>query len=209
MSVIEPARVRLRDGAEVLLRTADEADAAELIRHARDVVTTSPHSVTTLEEMAQYEGTREIELIRDHRDSPNKVWIVAEAGPRLVGEISFRANAKQRMAHHGHFGLGVDSDWRGRGLGRVLVGALLDWARVHPAIEKVCLGVFATNINALRLYRSMGFVEEGRRQGEFKMAPGVYEDDIQMSLWVKPRETGTIPSAFGDSPGGRGSARVD
>ncbi len=45
---------------------------------------------------------------------------------------------------------------------------LLAWATADPLIEKVCLEVFTTNIGAIRLYRKLGFVEEGLRPKDIK-----------------------------------------
>lgn len=175
----------LRGGGTVLIRTAREDDAGALLAHGRALVATSPHTVTMPDELPPNEA-REREWVREHLADPGKLVLVAEVEGRLVGALSFRSGSRRRLAHHGHFGIGVDEPWRGRGVGRALIVSLLDWARQHPLLEKVCLGVFATNVGARRLYESLGFVEECRRRAEFKMAPGEYVDDIQMSMWVKP-----------------------
>ena len=59
------------------------------------------------------------------------------------------------------------------------------WAEAHPVIEKLCLAVFATNEPAIGLYRKLGFVEEGRRPREVKLAPNQYVDDICMYRFAK------------------------
>lgn len=46
------------------------------------------------------------------------------------------------------------------------------------------------NAPAIALYKEMGFVEECRRNREFKFGPGRYIDDIQMSQRVKPPDDG-------------------
>lgn len=109
----------------------------------------------------------------------------AITAPVVIGMLNFRNHSRRRMAHHGHFGITVHHDWRGMGIGRHLISTLLEWARASPIIEKVCLGVFATNLRAQKLYASLGFVEEGRRPREFKLEDGTYIDDVQMSQWVK------------------------
>jgi ribosomal protein S18 acetylase RimI-like enzyme len=54
--------------------------------------------------------------------------------------------------------IGVEAAWRGRGVGRALLGALLVTARAegHRAVS---LSVDARNAPALALYRAVGFVE--------------------------------------------------
>ena len=60
----------------------------------------------------------------------------------------------------------------------------LDWAEKNPLIEKVSLGVLSTNYRAIALYKSMGFVEEGRKIKEIKINENEYVDDILMYKFV-------------------------
>lgn len=131
--------------------------------------------------------------ITEHRAAPNDLMLVAEADGSLVGELTFHASRRRRLCHHGQFGLNVAAPWRGRGVGRALIVTLLDWAAAHPTIEKVRLGVFATNTRAHTLYARLGFVEECRQVGFFKIGPGEYVDDILMAIYVKP---GIAPPGF-------------
>lgn len=45
-------------------------------------------------------------------------------------------------------------------------------------VEKIGLAVSADNEGAIRLYKRLGFAEEGRRPREMKLGPGQYMDDI-------------------------------
>ena len=53
----------------------------------------------------------------------------------------------------------TDPAQRRRGLGRQVVGGLLDWA-AEAGAEGACLQVVADNVPALALYRSLGFTRE-------------------------------------------------
>ncbi|MFY0534332.1 GNAT family N-acetyltransferase [Nannocystis pusilla] len=53
-------------------------------------------------------------------------------------------------------------------------------------MEKVELHVRSVNARAIELYRSLGFVEEGRKTRRLKIGPNAYFDDIYMALWVGP-----------------------
>lgn len=190
MAIIEPTTHRLKGGEQVVIRSSIEADAASILEHLRDLRATSEFLVTQAGEGVQ-SVEDEVAWIRKRRDNPAGLSILAECvggdgAPRVVGVLDFAVQDRRRVAHHGHLGLGVSSTHRGRGLGRLLMNTLLDWARAHPSILKVCLGCFADNTPALNLYRSLGFVEEGRRMGEFQYEDGRFFDDVQMMLWVKP-----------------------
>jgi len=187
MARIEPINTTTKDGIAIRVRTVDPLDAEPLLALFDHVTVTSNFNVmlpgepgTTVEDMR--------ERIEKFSDTDNRLMLVATHADRLVGEIAFHGRPPFRMQHGGHFGIGIHAAWRGRGLGRILIQTLLDWATAHPTIEKIRLGVLADNHHAIALYTSMGFVEDGRHEGEFKFGPDKYIDDIQMVQWVKPRK---------------------
>jgi ribosomal-protein-alanine N-acetyltransferase len=74
----------------------------------------------------------------------------------------------------------IGPDFRGRGLGRHLLGRLLDIARWNGA-ERVFLEVRPSNPLAKTLYESVGFNEIGRRPRYYPAKNG-REDAIVMAL---------------------------
>ena len=102
---------------------------------------------------------------------------VAVADGRIVGMLHVE------VSRHGfgEFGMLVDRDWRGRGVGSALVQAAISRAR-GQGLHKLCLEVFAHNTAAIALYRKSGFVEEGRRIGQYRRASGELWDSIVMGL---------------------------
>jgi len=74
----------------------------------------------------------------------------------------------------------IGPDFRGRGLGRHLLGRLLDIARWNGA-ERVFLEVRPSNPLAKTLYESVGFSEIGRRPRYYPAKHG-REDAIVMAL---------------------------
>jgi len=102
---------------------------------------------------------------------------VAVADGRIVGLIHVE------VSRHGfgEFGMLVDRDWRGQGVGSALVQAAISRAR-SQGLHKLCLEVFVHNKAAIALYRKSGFVEEGRRVGQYRRASGELWDSIVMGL---------------------------
>ena len=103
--------------------------------------------------------------------------VVAVAGGRIVGFLHVEASRHG----FGEFGMLVDRDWRGRGVGSALVQAAIGWAR-GQGLHKLCLEVFAHNAAAIAVYRKSGFVEEGRRVKQYRRANGELWDSIIMGL---------------------------
>ena len=103
--------------------------------------------------------------------------IVAVADGQVVGMIH------TTVSRHGfgEFGMLVDRDWRGRGVGSALLQTAIDWSRAQ-GLHKLCLEVFAHNTAGIALYRKYGFVEEGHRVRHYRRASGELWDSIVMAL---------------------------
>ncbi len=103
-----------------------------------------------------------------------------EAG--IVGWCDVAGDPRTEFAHCGTLAMGLLPAWRGRGWGRRLVGAAVQEA-VTRGIERVQLEVYHDNEAARRLYRALGFVEEGRRR-RVRRANGAEQDAIMMACWI-------------------------
>ena len=130
---------------------------------------------------------QERKWIQDHLDHPGQIVLLAKNAGTIIGNVSFENGPCRRSAHQGILGIAVVKDWRGKGIGTMLMASLLEWATANPLIEKVYLEVFTTNTGAIRLYRKLGFVEEGLRLKDIKFGPGRYVDTLAMGRFVKYR----------------------
>jgi putative acetyltransferase len=103
--------------------------------------------------------------------------VVAVADGQVVGMLHVG------VTRHGfgEIGMLVDRGWRGCGVGSALMQAAIGLARERN-LHKLCLEVFAHNAAAIALYRKCGFVEEGRRAGQYRRASGELWDTIVMGL---------------------------
>ena len=103
--------------------------------------------------------------------------VVAVTGSQIVGMLHIEVS----QHGFGEVGMLVDRDWRGRGVGSALVQEAISRAR-GQGLHKLCLEVFMPNTAAIALYRKFGFVEEGRRIGQYRRASGELWDSIVMGL---------------------------
>lgn len=184
MGWVEPRSAHTRDGVPFTVRTVEEEDAAALLEHGRSVAGSAPYDIGEADEFDHTEAS-EREWIKSFRQPDNSLIIAGWHEGRVIALLHFQGGKRRKMAHSGHFGIGVGKDWRGRGVGSVVLDLLICWARAHSTVEEITLGVVAENEGAIRLYRRHGFVEIGRHPGKFRVGPGRYWTDVQMSLWVK------------------------
>jgi RimJ/RimL family protein N-acetyltransferase len=110
-------------------------------------------------------------------NGPDSVVLVADAGAG-VGVVG---HLQVVVAPYGVADLGMllADGWRGRGLGSALLDAGLDWAAGAGA-HKAALQVWPHNEAGLALYRSRGFVEEGRLVGHYRPRDGQLWDGVIM-----------------------------
>lgn len=106
--------------------------------------------------------------------------LVADVG-RAVGEVDIQRMGPPFLRHAVHLGVEVHPDHQRRGLGRALMDGALAWCRAN-AVHRVELYVRADNERAIPLYRSMGFVEEGRRRHLVRLPDGTHVDDLVFGL---------------------------
>ena len=85
------------------------------------------------------------------------------------------------LLDEGHIlNVAVRADQRGRGLGKLLVERVLGECR-QRGVEFVSLEVRPSNASAIALYRTIGFVEAGRRKNYYENG----EDAILMEYIIK------------------------
>jgi len=96
----------------------------------------------------------------------------------LAGIAGYAARESSKQAHKALlWGMYVRTAARNAGLGKRLVGAVLDHARGR--VEMVQLTVVSENEAARRLYGALGFVEFGYEKRALKQA-GRYYDEVLM-----------------------------
>jgi len=126
------------------------------------------------------------EMIVDLNDRGRGHYVVAEHAGTIIGHALLEALPLAATSHVVRLTLAVHEGHQRRGVGRALMNELLCWARANPHVEKVELQVRSSNDRAIALYRSLGFVEEGRKTRRLKIGPNDYLDDVYMALWVGP-----------------------
>jgi len=116
------------------------------------------------------------------------VSLVAVHDGRIVGEIHGWAPSLRQLRHVlGDVTIALDPDAQGQGLGRRLFEAFIAAVRTdlsHIAIiELFCR---EDNARAIALYRSLGFVQQGRLTNRVGLDDGTYIDDLIMALPLAP-----------------------
>jgi ribosomal-protein-alanine N-acetyltransferase len=107
-------------------------------------------------------------------DATLRAVFVAEAGDELLGFVVAARVAKVVEIES----IAVAESARRRGVAKTLCAECMAWAQTTGAAQME-LEVRASNVGALKLYRLVGFVEQGRRR-RYYQAP--VEDAVLMAM---------------------------
>lgn len=146
---------------ELEIRPARRADAAQIIEYVDRCSGESPFLSF---EPGEFELAVEQEeaFLEDIGGRDNAVFLLAFVGGELAGNAVFQGGTRKKIRHAGEMSMLVRKRFWGRGIGGHMLDALIDWARASDVVTKIDLRVRDDNERAVRLYRSRGFVEEGR-----------------------------------------------
>jgi RimJ/RimL family protein N-acetyltransferase len=113
-----------------------------------------------------------------------------QGSDRLIGSCALSQLDGDNGSALFHITIGEKDCW-GRGFGTEATRLMVDHAFGALGLHRVGLAVFAFNERAIRSYRRVGFVEEGRSR-EAIWRDGSFWDEIQMSIlereWRASRE---------------------
>lgn len=176
---------RTRDGRPGTVRPARPRDARACLRIVGGAVGERPRTLSVLEEELW-----DIREWRHHRLdwSARGVSLVAEVAGRVAGQLTAtRGVGSRTRAHTAEFGITVAREARGIGVGRALLETLEAWANEH-GVTRIWLAVFEGNDRAVRLYRALGYEEEGVERRGTRFPEGDV-DVIRMAKLLDARTT--------------------
>lgn len=111
----------------------------------------------------------------------NMQAMVAEKGGQVIGQCCLiQLHNEPRRRHVASLGVVVSEEWRKQGVAKALLTEVLDICDSWLGVHRIELEVFADNLAAISLYRSLGFVEEGLCR-DFALRDGEYANALIMS----------------------------
>jgi predicted GNAT family acetyltransferase len=107
-------------------------------------------------------------------------------GVQAIGMAGYEINHNSKNAHVASiFGVYVMPDYRGKGLGKMLVSALIeDITKHHPQIMKLKLAVSSAQVAAFHIYETLGFKSVGTLKMEIKHGEEFF-DEILLEKFIK------------------------
>lgn len=107
-----------------------------------------------------------------------------EEGAFIRGHVLLRSKKVRSGLHRLELQMGLEKQLRGKGLGAKLMSWVIEWARKNTQAEWIDLGVFESNVAAVKLYEKSGFKITGRVEDSFRPY-GKPMTDLTMALKLK------------------------
>jgi RimJ/RimL family protein N-acetyltransferase len=166
---------------QLRIRDAELADAAMVLRMLNEL----DHETRF---MMLEPGERELDVarfagwladLRLRRD----LYLVAAADEQVVGFAQVERGLYRRNRHSAVVVMGLLPEFRGRGFGTKLLGAIDEWA-VRSGVSRLELTVMAHNLPAISLYSRRGYAAEGVRRHSL-VVDGSPVDELVMAKIIE------------------------
>lgn len=160
-------------GREIVLRNAEESDAASLIDYLKITTTETPYLIREPEEVT-ITLEQEKNFIRRAKNAEKELLLIALIDGKHIGNCSLmNISPYKRYGHRCRLAIALYQDFCGCGIGKVMMQTVLDVAKTI-GYEQAELEVISDNQNAIVLYRSLGFKKHGTFPNNIKYSDGTY-----------------------------------
>lgn len=169
---------------EIILRYPRWEDLDELVRYINKISKEDTYVTFSGEVISRDEEVGYLTNCFRSMEHGNSVILFAVCGAQIIGTCSVdRVFTHRKRAHHvGSFGITVEKEFRGKGIGFMMGKTVIEEAKAKlPGLEMVVLDVYSENEKAVAMYEKLGFQKGGVIPKGLKYQ-GRYLDDIKMYL---------------------------
>jgi len=113
------------------------------------------------------------------------VWLFAKsASGKPMGMIGVLFSQRPKTKHVAHIiSLYVKENYRGNGIGKKLIEAILEKIKTHRDVRKVKVTAISSQETAIGLYKSLGFKKVGKLNKELRLE-GKFYDEIYFEKFL-------------------------
>lgn len=172
--------VVIKNDKKCLIRNAVGDDAQEVL----DVFLLTHEQtdfLSSYKDQTSFDAEFEKEFLTNIERSEKEVFLCAVVDGQIVGTASVLPVGANKVGHRAEFGIAIDKDYWGIGIGKALTAACIECAK-DSGYAQLELEVVGDNAGAIALYRKMGFVEFGRNPRGFCSRFQGWQELVSMRL---------------------------
>ncbi len=174
-------KVILKDGTECLMRNVEGLDA-ETVYHNFILTHEETDFLLSYPDENSLSIEQERDFLIEKEKSMNEIEIGAFVDGHLTGTAGIEAvGSNEKVKHRAEVGVNIEKAYWRKGIGRALIEACIECAR-QAGYTQLELDVVSTNLGAVGLYKSVGFVEYGRNPKGFQSRYEGWQELILMRL---------------------------
>ena len=174
-------KIILKDGRTCILRNGTANDG-EAVRDVFNLTHGQTDWLLSYPDENSFTAEQEAVFLQSKTDSADEIEIVADLDGSIIGTAGIEcAGRKDKVKHRAIFGISVDKEYWGLGIGRALIKACIKCAR-SAGYAQLELDVTAENERAIELYKSEGFIEYGRNPRGFRSRYSGWQELVLMRL---------------------------
>ena len=175
---LEQKIIRLKDGREAVIRSAQPSDAAEMTAFMRTTAGETEFLLRYPEECTMSEAAEAV-FLDDVLNSPNQVMPCCFVEGKLAGNAMLTMNGRIKTRHRGSLAIGLRKEYWGLGIGTALFGELISIAESR-GLDHLELDYIEGNDRARCLYEKMGFYEVAQVPDAYRLKDGSFRKSILM-----------------------------
>ena len=170
---IEPIEIFDKQGRRVILRSACEDDAKDLIEYLKKTAKETPFLLREEDEI-NLAVEDEKGFINMRLEMDKALMLVAYIDGKHVGNCSFSpVGPFKRIAHRCDMAIALYQEYCECGIGSIMLETALRYAK-EVGYEQVELEVVSSNTKAIKLYEKYGFKKYGTKPDNMKYSDGSY-----------------------------------
>lgn len=170
--------IRLKDGREAILRSAQPGDAAEMVAFMKTTAGETEFLLRYPEECTM-DAAGEAAFLDDVLNSGDQVMPCCFVDGKLAGNAMLSMNSRLKTRHRATVAIGLLREYWGLGIGTALFGELIAIAK-ERGLDHLELDYIEGNDRARYLYEKMGFVETARVPDVYRLKDGSMRKSILM-----------------------------
>ena len=170
--------IRLKDGREAVLRSAQPSDAAEMVAFMRTAAGETEFLLRYPEECTMSEAG-EAAFLDEVLSSSDQVMLCCFVNGNLAGNAMLTMNSRIKTRHRASVAIGLLEEYWGLGIGTALFQEMIAIGKARN-LDHLELDYIEGNDRARRLYEKMGFVETARVPEVYRLKDGSFRASILM-----------------------------